>query len=72
VRLKNIELGYSFDALNIASLKRIGVSNLRIYANGYNLLTFDKLKLIDPESVPTENAQYPLMKIFNFGLNVTF
>lgn len=72
VRLKNIELGYSFDTAKHLWLKRAGISGLRIYGNGYNLLTFDNLGLIDPESVPTENAQYPLMKIFNFGLNVTF
>lgn len=71
-RLKNVELGYSFDTQNSGFLKRVGVSGLRIYTNGYDLLTFDKLKVIDPESVPTENAQYPLMKIYNFGLNVTF
>ncbi|HWK57156.1 MAG TPA: TonB-dependent receptor [Parapedobacter sp.] len=71
-RLKNVELGYSFDAAKHILLKRLGMSSLRLYANGYNLLTFDNLGLIDPESVPTENAQYPLMRIFNFGLNVTF
>jgi TonB-linked SusC/RagA family outer membrane protein len=72
IRLKNIELGYRFDAANIRFLKKAGISSLRVYANGYDLLTFDKLKIIDPESVPTENAQYPLMKIYNFGFNVTF
>lgn len=72
IRLKNIELGYRFDAANIRFLKKAGISSLRIYTNGYDLLTFDKLKVIDPESVPTENAQYPLMKIYNFGFNVTF
>ena len=71
-RLKNIELGYSFNDANSIFLKRLGISRLRIYTNGYDLLTFDRLKVIDPESVPTENAQYPLMKIYNFGLNVTF
>src|SRR5690606_30681820 len=47
IRLKNFELGYS---LNGNVLQRIGIQKLRIYANGYNLLTFDKLKFIDPES----------------------
>lgn len=72
IRLKNVELGYSFDTAKHLLLKRLGMSGLRVYTNGYNLLTFDNLGLIDPESVPTENAQYPLMRIFNFGLNVTF
>lgn len=72
IRLKNVELGYSFNAATTPFLKKVGVSSLRIYTNGYDLLTFDKLKVVDPESVSTENAQYPLMKIYNFGLNVTF
>jgi len=72
IRLKNVEIGYTFDSTKSQFLKNLGMSGLRIYSNGYNLLTFDKLKIIDPEAVPTDNAQYPLMRIFNFGVNVTF
>jgi TonB-linked SusC/RagA family outer membrane protein len=68
IRLKNIELGYSFSS---SSLKRLGISKMRIYTNGYNLLTFDKLKFIDPES-RTSSADYPLVKIINLGLSVNF
>ena len=66
LRLKNLEIGYSF-----GSIKKLGVSNLRIYANGYNLLTFDKLKFIDPES-RTSSGDYPIMSLYNVGLNVNF
>jgi hypothetical protein len=65
IRLKNIEIGYT---LKPALTKRFGISKLRIYANGYNLLTFDKLKFMDPEGT----RDYPLVKIFNGGINVTF
>ena len=65
IRLKNLELGYT---LPTAFTKRFGVSNLRVYANGYNLLTFDRLKFMDPEG----QRDYPLIKIFNLGVNVTF
>ena len=65
IRLKNIELGYT---LKPTFTKRFGVSKLRIYANGYNLLTFDKLKFMDPEG----QRDYPLVKIYNAGINVTF
>ncbi len=70
IRLKNVEFGYNFRITG--ALKRLGVSNLRVYTNGFDLLTIDRIKLIDPESVPTGNAQYPLMKLYNFGINVTF
>ena len=65
IRLKNLELGYT---LPTAFTKRYGVSNLRVYANGYNLLTFDRLKFMDPEG----QRDYPLIKIYNLGVNVTF
>lgn len=71
LRLKNIELGYTIPKELVA---RIGVENLRVYFNGYNILTFDKLKkdgLPDPESVDIEGWQFPLTKSVNFGLNVT-
>jgi TonB-linked SusC/RagA family outer membrane protein len=70
LRLKNMEIGYSFNA---ALLKRLGISKIRIYANGYDLLTLSKLKIIDPE-LKTDNfhTDYPLIKIVNLGLNVIF
>lgn len=71
LRLKNIEIGYT---LPKDLVSRAGIQNLRIYFNGYNLLTFDKLKkdgLPDPESVDIEGWQFPHTKSVNFGLNLT-
>ena len=48
----------------------MGIEGLRIYANGLNLLTFDKVKLIDPEL--TSGQAYPLQRIVNLGLTLTF
>ena len=61
--------------MNLDFLKRIhlGISALRIYANGNNLLTFDKLKFYDPEAKTSDlNPYYPLMRIYNVGVNITF
>jgi TonB-linked SusC/RagA family outer membrane protein len=72
VRLKNLELGYT---LPKALLAKVGVKSLRLYANGYNLLTFDGLKdkgLTDPENVNEKGWRYPLTKSINFGANLTF
>ena len=66
LRLKNFEIGYSFSE----SIKNIGISDLRIYFSGINLLTLDKLTDFDPES--TSATAYPLNKVFNIGLNVIF
>jgi len=69
LRLKNIELGYNIKA---KSLRSIGIDNLRAYLNGYNIITFDKLKIADPESKTATDSQYPIVKIYNIGLKVDF
>lgn len=68
VRLKNIEVGYSFPS---SLMKKVHIGSLRIFASGYNLLTFDNLKVSDPEAKP-DGAAYPLIKVVNVGLKVGF
>ena len=68
LRLKNLEVGYSFSA---SLLKRLGISSMRVSASGYDLITFDKLKFIDPEA-RSSSPDYPLVKIVNLGVNVNF
>ncbi len=69
IRLKNIELGYTLPA-KISN--RIKASSVRLYVNGLNLLTFDKLpvKYQDPEQ--NNELLYPVFKAYNVGLNVSF
>ncbi len=69
LRLKNVELGYS---LSKKALKTIGLTKVRAYVSGTNLFTWHHMKTncIDPEQ--TESNQYPITKMFTFGLNVTF
>ena len=70
LRLKSVELGYS---LPQRMLSRIGISRARIYANAYNLVTFTKVKYIDPEHPnDTWGYLYPLNKTVSLGLSVTF
>lgn len=68
VRLKNIEIGYSFPKRITRSLR---LNTLRVAVSGYNLLTFDNLKVSDPEANP-DGRTYPLIKVLNFGLNIGF
>lgn len=69
LRLKNVEVGYSFSK---KTLKKVHLGSLRIYATGYNLLTFDKLKVIDPEASTGSGTMYPVVKVMNLGLKVGF
>ena len=48
LRLKNVELSYNLPTKVVRS---IGLEELRIFLNGQNLLTFDKLDVIDPEAL---------------------
>ena len=71
LKLKNLTIGYNFS--NRPALKKIGISQLGIKFTGYNLLTFDHLKIMDPESNPDwYNDRYPVVKIYNIGVNITF
>lgn len=69
LRLKTAEIGYTLPAQWV---KKVGVNNARVYVNGNNLLTFTKMKAkyMDPEQ--EDPARFPLAKMVNLGVNVTF
>ena len=72
LRLKNVELGYN---VSPKLLRKFHVQQARIYVQGLNLLTFDKLGDvdIDPETKSGDGASwYPIQKVFNFGIDITF
>ncbi len=64
IRLKNIELGYTFHVWKIESI--------RLFLSGQNLYTWDKLKIVDPEGTAGRGMQYPQMRVFNVGCRVNF
>lgn len=63
IRLKSVEAGYTFP--NIKGFE------CRVYASGTNLLTFSKFKLWDPE-MRGNGLSYPLQRVFNMGIQVSF
>lgn len=69
LRLKNIEFGYNLPS-KIG--QKAGITNLRLYANGINLITFDKMKIYDPESTSGNGQYYPQSRILNVGVRVSF
>ncbi len=73
LRLKSIELGYSIPA----SFDWLSLSDIRLYFNVHNLLTFCNsfVKPFDPEKIEgAYNAgfTYPLTRSYSFGLNLIF
>jgi TonB-linked SusC/RagA family outer membrane protein len=71
LRLKNIEIGYSLPK-SIAG--KMGLSTLRVFVSGQNILTITKMKNFDPERQQGSATDQltPLYKIYSFGLNVKF
>ena len=70
LRLKSIELGYT---IPVNLTRGIGINDLRIFANAYNLFTLTKVKFVDPEHPSdTYGYLYPLNKTVSLGLNITF
>ena len=73
LRLKNIEIGYNFDRRVI---EKLHVGGLRLFLNGSNLFTWSDVIDLDPEVLSTtgntELNSYPLQKVYNIGLNITF
>lgn len=69
LRLKNLEIGYNLPA---HITQKIGIQNARIYVNGLNLITWDKLKVYDPESDNSTGQYYPQARVINTGLSVSF
>ena len=70
IRLKNIEVGY---AIPESVTRRIQVQKIRVYLNAFNFLTYTPdMKAFDPELGTGSGQGYPLQKIVNGGISVTF
>ncbi|MDR1623934.1 MAG: TonB-dependent receptor [Tannerellaceae bacterium] len=76
LRLKNIQLGYTFPKRLISPC---GVENVRLYVAGNNLITLTGYKGLDPDFVNTDvwdrgtdNFAFPNTGSVMFGLDLTF
>jgi len=82
LRLKNLQIGYSIPE---KPLKFIGLSKVRVYASGTNLLTLTKYTGLDPEMTVSNNSKsegdlaagidwgtYPSAMTIMFGIDITF
>ena len=69
IRVKNVELGYTLPG---AVLEKINLGGLRVYVNALNLLTFSKNDIFDPEATAGSGVYYPLQRVINTGVSLTF
>lgn len=70
LRLKNLEIAYN---LPKSLTTKLNVQNVRLALTGTNLLTFDHIKIQDPESSATGTGQaYPQARTYTFGVNISF
>jgi hypothetical protein len=67
-RLKNIELGYTFDGP-----PQIGLKNVRFYISAQNVFTITDYTGLDPESTDLiDMGTYPQARSFIGGVNLVF
>ena len=66
-RLKNLEFGYNVPK---SVCNKVYLKGAKFYFTGLNLLTFTKIKDFDPET--TSATAYPLNKVYNLGVTLTF
>jgi len=70
LRLKNIEVGYTFPK---SWMVRSGfIKSLRLYVSANNLCTFSDFDLWDPELGGGQGAVYPPNRVISIGLNANF
>lgn len=75
-RLQNVSLGYTFPTATLAKIK---MTRLRLFAAANNLLTITKYSGLDPSVGGNADTQYgidlgnyPITQSFTFGVNVGF
>jgi TonB-linked SusC/RagA family outer membrane protein len=66
LRLKQVEVGYTFDK---KLTNKMHLENVRLYANGTNLFNFTQYKLWDVE-MAGNGLNYPIQKVLNVGIQV--
>lgn len=68
MRLKQVEVAYN---IKEKGLKKLHMSSVRLYLNANNLFVITGFKLWDPEQ-GGNGLGYPVQKVFNAGLTVSF
>ncbi len=67
IRLKYVNVGYTLPTKLYGGV----VDKVRIYFAGYNLFVLSNFKYYDPE-LGNQGTEFPIMRTFNFGIDVNF
>ena len=71
LRLKSASFGYTFTRNKF--FDKLGIGSVGLMFTGYNMLTFSKMTLQDPEAKSSDShGTYPLVKTYNLALNINF
>ena len=71
LRLKSASFGYTFTKGRL--IDKLGIGSVGLMFTGYNILTFSKMTLQDPEAKSSSSSgTYPLVKTYNLALNINF
>lgn len=70
LRLKTLEISYTFTKSN-PFIKRLGMESFRVFASGYNLLTYSTIDVMDPETTDGK-LNYPRSRVLNLGFQLQF
>lgn len=66
MRLKNVNLAYN---LPYKLVNRLGLSGVKVFVNGENLLTWAEDKRYNPDP-EVSTSSYPIQRVYNFGFNI--
>lgn len=76
MRLRNVQVGYTFDKETLA---RLQLSGLRVFVSGNNLITLTAYKGLDPDFINrdvwdrgTDNMAFPNARTIMLGLQLSF
>lgn len=69
LKLQNMSLSY---ALPQSFVNKMRMSNLEIFLYATDVLTFSKIKKLDPESLDAGVSSYPLFSTYAIGLSMSF
>ena len=71
LRLKSASFGYTFSRNKF--FDKLGIGSVGIMFTGYNIWTWSKMTLQDPEAKSSDSdGTYPLVKTYNIALNINF
>jgi len=71
LRLRDVQIGYTLPEKWLTAVK---ITKARIYLNGFNLFSIDNVHDlgIDPETQLNTGLEYPSVRVYNVGMNLTF